>query len=538
MCALLLTAACGGEPDAPSRSQDPSSEYDVRADERIAPLLGACPQIGPFTGDTAELLASLPAKLADSEAAVASRVRADLIAAGPSAVPELRRTFQRWFSEPGLAPRLLGLLELAALAGGDEARAMALEALEHPSESVRVAAMRVLAAVGRPEDYDRAAAGVERGGPELAMQSALTLARCDPARVVREYPRWLESERYRRAVDTLAPSIAPIAPKELCDAMLAATSATDTARTWFLARAARLGDAEALARVRAVLAGGASQERQLMVRAAVVCGLEAEIAPLAAADPEPTVRILALEALAAAPDDAAARERLSAALADGDENVRRAALSALCARGDPAAIDVAIELLSGTSDDLALATAVLRAPLARDPALAERVLARLAELLEGGTKSTGRAVERAIGQVPLARAAEILVTRGAAESTPIQDMPAHRWYAVQAGNTGAPGRAWIRARWDVEEDAVRRLDLLSAGAQESTPESFAFLERVAASERASEAERLLACDLLARSSPLARSAPAVQAAARRFTTPEMRRAIACLQWRFYGTPDR
>lgn len=537
LCALLLASACDRAPEATAPAPGATPTYDFHADERVAPLLGGCEHTGPFTEDTVDLLPTLVAKLAVSEALVASRVRTDLIAAGPAAVPELRRAFQRWFSEPGLAPRLLALLDLAGLARGPEARAMGLEGLEHPSESVRTAAVRVLAATGQPADYDRIAVGVARGGNEHANQAGLALVHCDLARVVREYPSWLDDKGFVRVVDLLAPSVAPAASPELRAQLIHEPRLPGVARTWFLASAAAAGDGEALAALRAALADPNPTQRQVALQAAVGAGLHREVAPLAASDPDPILRTLALESITAQPDSAERRAQIAAALSDADEGVRRVALTALCARSDPAAIDAAIELLSGTSDDLTLALSALRAPLARDEALAQRVLARLEELLEGGTKSTGYAVERAIGQVPLARAAQILVERGRRATGTIQDLPSHRWYAVQAGNAGPAGRAWLRAQWDVEPDPVRRLDLLVAGSQEKTTEAVTFLEHVLSADRPTDVERLVAADLYARSAPIAMSASVLKRAALAIETPELRRAIHCLQWRFYG-PER
>jgi len=537
LCALLIASACDRAPDEPGSgiSADGAARpYDYQSDERIAQLLGGCERSGPFTGDTVDLLPTLVTKLAVAEAVVASRVRADLIAAGPAAVPELRRAFQRWFAEPGLAPRLLVLLDLAGLARGAEARAMALEGLEHPSESVRTAAVRVLAVTGLPEDYDRIAVGVARGGNEHANQAALALVHSDLPRVVREYPKWFDDAGYARVLDLIAPSVASATPVDLRAELLAGGRLSAIARTWFQASAAAAGDAESLGALRAALVDPNPVQRQVAVQAAVAAELLEEVLALGASDPDPSLRAIVIEAIASLPDSSAQRARLTSAMSDPDEGVRRSALAYLCARNDPGALDAAVEMLAGTSDDLTTSMAALRVPLARDEALAQRVLARLEELLEGGTKSTGYAVERAIGQVPLARAAEILIERGRRSTGTIQDLPVHRWYAVQAGNAGVAGRAWIRAQWDLESDPVRRMDLIVAGAQEKSAAVTDFLERVLTSDRPTDPERLLAADLYARAAPIASSVPVLKRAALAIESPELRRAIHCLQWRFHG----
>jgi hypothetical protein len=535
-CAILFASACddapAGGPQRATVGSTAAADLDPRTDDRFAFLLGGCPRSEPFTADTTNLLPTIVAKVGLGESMVSSRARADLIAAGRPAVPELRRAFQRWFSEPGLAPRLLALLELASLAGGPEARAMGLEGLEHPSEAVCTAAARALSTSSLPEDYERIVLRVAHAGAEFAKVAALALLHADAARTVADYPRWVAEPGFAGLLEPLAPHVAlALAPQ--VRAQLARDARVPlSARTWFLAAQAAAGDEAALGALRESAAR--PMQRAEVVRIALAVGLESDVLPDAARDPDPNVRLLALEVAATRADSPAVRARIAEALADGEASVRGAALDVLCARSDPAGIDRAIDLLGGTNTDLKMAIGALRQPMSRDLGVAERALARLEDLLEGGARSTDFAIERAIGLVPLARAAELLIERGRAASDTIQDLPAHRWYAIQAGNAGAPGRAWIRAQWDVEEAPVRRLDLLAAGVQEKSPEARAFLERVLAADRAVDLERLLAADLLARTAPMVEAAPILKRASLRFADPVLQRAMFCLLWRFYG----
>ncbi|MBL8863415.1 MAG: hypothetical protein JNK02_15595 [Planctomycetes bacterium] len=531
-CALALALACDR---APRESGVPAATAsEAAADDRLAHLFGPCLRAEPFTADTTDLLSVQVRKLATAEAHVAARARADLIAAGRAALPELARAFRRTYSEPGTAPRLLVLLDLAGLAGGPEARVLGLEGLEHPSESVGTAAARVLQAAGEPADYERLLAGVRRGSEEHAAQCALALTACDPLRVARELPGWLTEPRLARVVDAVVPRVALQLDAAAREALLADPRATRLTRTWVLGAAARAGDSAARTELLGLLEHENSMQRQVALQAALASGLALSAAQRAARDPDPALRVLAFEALAREPDAPERRAELVAGLADGDESVRKVTLTALCARGDPGALAVAIEMLSGTADDVGSAMSALRVPLGRDEQLADTVRARLEQLLEGGARSTGRALERAIGLVPQARAAEVLLERGRAGGAPIQGLSAHRWHAVQAANTGAAGRAWIRAQWESEADPQRRLDLISAGAQGTAPEVVTFLARVLESPRASDTERLLAGDLLARAVPAAQAAPILKQAQPAFTDPALRRAYLCLLWRFYG----
>ncbi len=531
-CALSIATACDR---APTVGIAPAA--DSARDERLAHLLGPCARPDPFTADTTDLLPVLVAKLATAESDVASRARADLIEAGRAALPELRRALQRSFSEPGHAPRLLVLLELAAQAGGPEARAMGLEGLEHPSESVRSVAMRALEAAGTPEDYERIALNTARGGEELAQQGVRALVACDPARTARELATWSDDGSFARLVDLAAPLAARYMEPGVRAQIQADLRVSPVAKTWIIAASAAAGDEDARRALRAALVDENPLQRQIALQAALGSNLAAEVRSMASNDPDATLRIIALQSIALEPDTSDRRAELTVALADSDELVRHTALGALCARGDESAIDLALEMLAGTTDDVGHATRALRPALLASADLARRVLARLEELQRGGARSTGRAIERAIGQVPLARAAEILVGLARAETGTIQEIPAHRWYLVQAGNTGALGRAWIRAEWGRESDADRRLDFIAAGAQEKSPAAAAFLESVLTSPRASDLERLQAADLIARSVRADHAAPILKRAVQGIADPKIQRALNCLLWRFYG-PER
>ncbi len=550
-CAVLLAASCDRAPEettpstpagasAPGHAASGSSsaaDFDPRTDDRFAFLLGECTRTEPFTADTSDLMPALVAKLAVAESVVASRAREDLIAAGRGAVPELRRALDRWYSEPGMAPRLLALLEIASLAGGPETRAMGLSGLQHPSETVCSAAARALASAGQPEDFDVLAAPIEHSGLEYAKQAGRALLACDPARVAREFPAWMDRPGFARVLKDLAPAVSAKLTAEDRARMIADPRSTGTLRAWLLAASAESGDESARATLRAALADPATPLREDLVQAATASGLLGDVIALADSDPDPGIRALAVQAAAARPESSTARSQISAALADGDPTVRATALNVLCARMDPAGIDRAIELLAGTNEQVTQGLSALRAPLAQDARLAGRVLDRLLELVDGGGRSAGQAIERAISQVPLERAARFLVERGRTTPGLIQDLPAHRWYAVQAGNTGTPGRAWIREQWDVEKDPLRRLDLLVAGVQEKGPAVPQFLLHVMESERALDMERLLAADLFARAVPAFEAAPVLKRIAPRITDPTMHRALDCELWRFYG-PER
>ncbi len=537
LSAAVLFAACDRAPE-PAPVQRTATmvdgHLDFSRDDRVAHLMGGCQRADPFTGDANDLIAVQVQKIVTAEAIVASRARADLIAEGEAAVPELRRAFQRWFSEPGHAPRLLAPLELASTTRSPEARAMALEGLEHPSESVRTSAARALATFADPADYDRLALQMQHAGLELDSEVSQAMLASDPARLQGEYLAWLGDPRRQRVAELLAPKLAPISTAELRARVLAAEAIHPATRLRFLAASAAAGDMAALEELRASLRDENENRRQITIQAALENGLASEVVPRLGLEKDPAMRTMAVEAAASLPDSPALRSEIASALSDVDETVRRTALSALVARGDSGAIDRAIELLAGTTDEVRLALGALRSRLARDPELAARVLARLEELLAGGSKAPRHAIEKAIGQVPLAQAARILIERGRVATEPIQELPAHRWYALQASNTGPEGRAWLRSQWEGEGDVLRRMDLIGSGCQESETAVRAFLEHVLTSTRTEPWERVFAAELLARLVPGRAALPVLQRASGMIELPEAQRALHCLMWRFWG----
>ncbi len=535
--ALALACACRQEPAPPVVQRTGTvvaGQADFRADDRLAHLLGGCARTDAFTADTSDLVPVLVEKLVTAPADVASRARQDLLAAGAAALPQLRRGFQRWFTAPGQAPRVLSVLEIVAAVGSPDARAMGLEALEHPSESVRGAAAKVLANAGSAQDYDTLARHLPRAGLELATQLGLAMLACDRPRLEQEYAAWVVDPARRRIAVLLAPRLAVGVDAAVASRVRAIENAPPEVAMWFGAAAAAAGDADALAAMRAALRGDNPVLRQLAVQALLGAGMAEEVAVLAAAPGDASLRTFAVEALGALPDSPARRDELRAALADRDEGVRRAALTVLCARGDAGALDRALDLLRGSSADLGLALSALRVPLEARPDLAREALEILVEELERGPRTEVRLVERAIGQIPLPEAARFLLDRARTTREVIQGFSGHRWYMLQAVNSGPSGRAVLRAAWAAEDDLLRRMDLIAAGCQSADPETRGFLEQVLDHPRASPWERLFAADLYARTVPAAQAAPLLKRIAFTVEDGDARRGFHCLLWRFYG----
>ena len=140
----------------------------------------------------------------------------------------------------------------------------------------------------------------------------------------------------------------------------------------------------------------------------------------------------------------------------------------------------------------------------------------------------------AVAQVPLAEAARLLLER--ARSTPgeVLGMPAHRWYVLQAGNTGPAGRAFLREIWATEPDPARRVDIAVACAFDRSDVTRAFLASIVSGERATPLEVLHAADLLVHKGPAFEVAPLLKRVALATSDARVRPALDCLLRTWYG----
>jgi hypothetical protein len=143
-------------------------------------------------------------------------------------------------------------------------------------------------------------------------------------------------------------------------------------------------------------------------------------------------------------------------------------------------------------------------------------------------------LDRAIAQLPLVEAARSLYDRGRTTLVDVNGLPAHRWYLMQAGNTGSAGRAWLRDRWAEEPDPAWRVDIAAATAFEKDEASRRFLLGVVDDERTTPLEILHAANLLAHHGPTAEIAPRLKRVALRVADPRVRPALNCLLNQWYG----
>ncbi len=561
MCALALgLCACGRTPAPVSVSAPAATPF--AADDRFAALLGPCAKNEAFLADTSDMIPVLVSKLAKGQVDPLHYAKSELGAIGEPALPELRRLFDESYDDPQVEQRLGNVLGVVALMETDAGRDLALRGLQHPAETVRQSAARALERHPRPEDYEALSSQIPIASPDLASDLALAMLACDRARLERDLAGWLEGDKQKKLVRLLMPRVCDTHDPDIVARLGAVRAHADAdVRVWLDAVAAGAGDEAARARLFAALKDENPAQRSQAAQALQLIGRTAELASRVTEDPSEENRAWLAHQLAQLPASPATTEALRAGLADSAAVVREACLGGLLSLGDAAAADTALEMLQGVRAELEMAMRVLHDPMARDAHLAARAFAILKGLHDGDilpVRCDPHALEHAIGVIPSEAAARYLCAiadrpalAGASGATGaargqgangvsqdlIQGLPAHRWYLQAAGNTGPAGRAYLRSLWPLEVDPLRRMDLVMAAAYEKTPESQAFLEKVVESERATPFEVLQAADLLTRFGHWSEVAPLLKRVALRVSDPEVRPALNCLLWKWFGRSD-
>jgi HEAT repeat protein len=529
--------ASGSGPAATPASANPAAR-SLEKDDRVAYLLEPCARNEPFLENTSDLIPVLVSKLAAGALEPLRGARAELADIGDAALPEMRRLFDRSYGDAFLGQRLQNVIEVIGLMKSDAGRDVLLRGLAHPQEIVRQSAARALVNHPSPDDYDKLEAVLGFSSSDTQTDIVFAMQASDRARLARQFSDWLEKGEHPILVRVLAP--------RLCDTTDAAILARWRAvyeklegevRVFVQAAVAKIPDEVALSELRGWSKDKNPTRRQVTARALAKVGLEHELAGMLKSDPEDSLRAEAANAIAAAGDGPETRAFLTAALSDPALQVRGSALQALVSRGDSAARDLALTLLRGGREELDTAMRVLREPMSRDRELAEKAYAILVALHTGETQPVlvdARLLERSIGQIPLEKSAHFLMTQAEVAQADIQGLDAHRWYAQQAGNAGPEARAWLRAQWASEADPKRRMDLVSAGTVERSPETRRFLLEVLDSDRSTPVEILYAADRLVRLGPSTEVAPTLKRVTLRMTDPKVRPALNCMLWTWYG----
>ena len=542
-----LAIGCGRDDGVSDSSFEPYAveeppEPSLAEDDRVAWLLAPCANPAAFTGDTTDPIAILVAKMSRGPLDPMRLAKSELAALGEAALPELRRFCEAQLSRPDGAAALLNGLTVISAMETHAGRDVLLTALAHPQDTVRIEAIRGLSRHGAPEDYDQLKALIPISPPGTQNEIGSALARADRDRAEDDFVAWLDSPREHAAVWITAPALfARTQRTEILERFRElAPKLAGEARFHLEAALARRGDETALANLRTALADENPEKRSAAIRALEGVGLYAEIAPLLSEDRSESVRGLVARAIAGAPPSPETTAWLRKGALDRARSIQIVCLQALAERGAPEAFDEGLTMLEGNRADLEFGLQVLEGAWGRDPALAKRSF----ELLEGLRSGTiqpvrveGTTLDRAIAQIPLVEATRALYDRARTVGGDVDSLPAHRWYLMQAGNTGAEGRAWLRERWDEEVDPIWRVDIVTASSFEKDEPSRQFLIRVLGDARTTPLEKLHAANLLAHHGPTATVAPFLERVVLSVNDPEVRPALNCLLNDWYGMAD-
>jgi hypothetical protein len=339
---------------------------------------------------------------------------------------------------------------------------------------VRLEAIKGLVRHPSPQDYEHLRSLLPLSSPETQGVIAQALLASDAEQAIADFCTWFaHGELSATWLVLVAQASRASAPETLTRLRALVPQAKNEFPLYLNAALASHGERKALEALRAALrdaSAGRAPGRAAGLRPRRPVE---ELAPVLNGDADASLRARrAADRIAHAPDAPLLRSALTHGLADQAREVRKICLAALVERGDGDAQDLALTLLAGDKSDLEDALGALREPWRRDEALARRALEILLALRHGERplRVEPRALDRALALVPLREAALELYQSAVSETAPIGTFSAHGWYTHQIGNAGAAGAAFLRERWKLEPDALRRLDLCRA---RSTPRTTA-----------------------------------------------------------------
>ncbi len=537
--AIVLVRVCqrrGG--DSEEKAILTPAENELQSDDRISYLLPPCAHPEPFLADTSDMVAALVSKLGRGQLDALRKAKAELARMGPEVLPELRRFFEGAYVQALSAPLVINALAVAAMMETDDGREILLDGLQHPQETVRLAAVRGLRRHVRASDYDRLIPLMPVSGSELGLAIGQLAVLVDRERFEADLLEWFDAGRYPSLWEELFPLITdterPATVKRMSELVDRAEGIVWITMQVALAHA---GDAGADAKVKAWLADENPVRRMFTVRALDRAKLTGEIAALLATDPDIGVREFMARSLSALPPSPEILAQLRVASGDSARTVRLTCLGTLVTHGDEAAINEVLEMLRGDKNDLEAALTILRAGFDKNPGLDERTLSLLMRLRAGDLQPVRvdrLTLDRALGYVPLRAAAEELYRSALAADGEIQGLRAHLWYLQQVGNVGDAGRQLARERWDGESDPLRRMDLVTASSYDDSAGARELLVRVIDSERSTPEEILYAAHLILKIGPATTTAPFLKRATLKVSDARIRTALNCLLWEWYG----
>lgn len=534
----LLFAACRDEP--PAAGPPAAAAPDWSQDDRFQALLVDCPQGSYFDRDTSDLLPILVGKLAHGQRDVLHAVRSDLAALGQAAVPELERLAAQHFAQRDGVHVIQNVLGVLWLSDAPGARAVLANYLAHPAETVRSQAIRGLCKHASPAEFDAllAVLPITPGAVRPTLVEALQSA--DPRRLEQTFAGWIEGGAERDLWSGAARLVLAKADARSAELLgpLEQRVSEPQVRTPLLGILARGGDGAALEELLAEFEDPDPQRRRLALETLeLVGGHLDQVGRILRADVDPTLRVMAASLLGPQAAQPNVQGWLRVALDDASPEVRQTALAALLGVGDAQAADRVLALLGRARQEMQMALFAVRENWDANPGLAEAALAALDRRQQDEASLANRDrryLIQAIGLVPGRASAELLLELGRRGEGDLDRMSLHRFHVLHVGNTGPQGLALLRERFVADQDPARRMDYLwgaTGGADEPTRQ---FLIEVLLAEQSSPYEKLLAADRLVRLGPGLEIAPLLKRATLRVDHPQVRVALQCLLWQWYG----
>ena len=537
---LVLLGGCapGGEPAAAPGSE---SSYDWRRDDRLAYLDARCPGKGRFDEDTSDLLPVLVLKLQSAQRDVLRNVREELALGGVPALEELDRLVRRVATDPHGSPVLLNALAVARnseATTSEVGRSLVRFCLGHPQETVRTAAVRVLKVHSVPEAYDDLMALLAVAAPAARQDFVPALVRSDPRRFEEQLAGWIEAGEEQDLWQIGAQLVAAAADGQTARRLAPLVAQVDApaVRAYLAATADHTRDPGSLALLEAMLG-----EEDPTLRGHALSALEfttaTELIASAIDDESAGLRVQAAGLLSRRLEEEVALEALRRALFDPEEKVREVALGALLEVADPAAVDTVVAGWGGDLLELGIASRAVLDRWDRVEGLADRaadlLMDRLAERA-GEPLARREALIQALAQVPGPRSTTWLLEHARSEEGTVAGFDAHRYLSLQASNTGPVGLEMLRQAWGEESDPRRRLDLLWAATTQHDEVTRGFMLEAVQAPDTLPHERLWLAERLAREGPAEEIAPLLKRVNLRVTDREVRPALECLLWRWYG----
>ncbi len=511
-------------------------------DERIQKLMWDC-QIGlAFEGDTTDLTEVMVGKLARGQRDVLVRYKAFLAGMEEGCIPTLTLLFEEHYGDVYGGPVLQNVLNVCALMETDAGMDIGRAGFSHPKQETRLTALDVYRRHGSPSDYDSVVGWIPRVVTEASVLDFLkAIHRCDPDRFARDVADWMDQGLYRSVWFHMAPLLSFVKDEDLAKRFAAIAKDSDTpqpARAALLAPIAGLGDQEAQDLLVARLVSDVDQRVLLAMEALRSVGLHHLVQPALIHDERPGIRERAARIIGEGQASEESSVWLNGGLSDPEGIVRDACLAGLLSRKDPAAVArVLLDLSKGDSErDAAFAS--LHSNWDADPDLPKRALDVL--LAEFKSRPPGPArvsILKVVGRIPLREAADFVLDHEGDLPERVGGLTPHRWVCGHAFNAGVDGMQALYARLEAETDPIRRLDLIGMIWQDKSEASAEVLLEVLTNTARSDYERLYAADRLTRIVD-----PSVLASiTKRFyfecTDRNVRPALQCLLWTWFGFPN-